>query len=112
MVLSHQRERTAANDFHPINCTLQTQHLTKFGVISGGTDQAAAAGRKTRRMQILAFKRIIDQSQRFISSALIVSSKTLDFLWRDPKCGVLHAQGLEDPLLQKVFKFLPRDRLN
>ena len=48
------------------------------------------------------------QSQGFISSTLIVSSKTFDFLWRDPKCGVLHAQGLEDPLLQKVFNFAQR----
>src|ERR1700758_4514916 len=112
MVSGHQLDSLAPQDAHAVEFTITEQHLAETQVISGGRDQATAAGQERRLRPEATSLRIVYQDESLAGVPAITRGESFCLLIRHHEGRVGHAERFEDRLTQIVVKPLTRDDLD
>ncbi len=106
---AHEFDRTGSHETHAVQLPAVQYHLRKAQIIAGGGIQAAAARRHSRR---LADSRIPGHGSRSCGVALINGRDAVELFGGDVETRVLHPEGQEDPLTQKIREGFARQFLH
>ena len=108
LVAVHQLHRRGGQQAHAVQFAAIEQHLAEAGVVHGGGDQPAASGEEIHRRQVVAVAQrlIAGQHEGAVLPVNIDLGEAVRLFRRHPEAGVVHAQGIEYPLLKERIKRL------